>query len=115
EPLEAGAAPGQRVDVRRPQVDVAVQTQVAPALIVGEDDDDVWLLHRPGGRRTGTEQHDGGEEVTHRLPSLAHFQTSAGREKAYGCEGAVDREPDLTAGGWYTHRRCVSPWRAADE
>ena len=43
EPLEQRAVARQRVDVRRREIRVAVDAQIAPALIVGEDDDDVRL------------------------------------------------------------------------
>ena len=42
-PLEESAVFGERVDIRRGEIRVAVNAQVAPALVVGEDDDDIWV------------------------------------------------------------------------
>ena len=41
EPLEPRPVAGERVDVRGPQVRVPVQAQVAPPLVVRQDDQDV--------------------------------------------------------------------------
>ena len=41
EPLESRAIPRQGVDTGRPQVGITAEAQVAPTLIVGEEDEDV--------------------------------------------------------------------------
>ena len=46
EPVEIRALPGQPVDVRGLHIRVAVTRQVAPAPVVGEDEDDVGLWRR---------------------------------------------------------------------
>ena len=61
EAVEPCAVLGQRVDVRRAEVGVAVEAQVAPALIVGEDDDDV-RLRLLGTQCTDRRKKDGDDE-----------------------------------------------------
>ena len=62
EPSEGGALSRQRVDVRRADVDVAVEAQVSPALVVGQKEDDVGprrRIRRPaGGDRRGNEREE---------------------------------------------------------
>src|SRR5207248_2068149 len=61
EALEGSPVAGQGIDVRRVEVGVAVGAEVAPALVVGEDDDDVRPTLRRGrgqARRDG----EGGQE-----------------------------------------------------
>jgi hypothetical protein len=41
EPFKPRAIVGNRVDVRRREIRVAVDTEIAPTLIIGEDDDEV--------------------------------------------------------------------------
>ena len=57
--FEQRALAGQRINVGRPQVRVSVEAQVAPALVVGEDDDEVGLRGFFGGDRvTAPTDHD---------------------------------------------------------
>ena len=59
EAFEQRALAGQRINVGRPQVRVSVEAQVAPALVVGEDDDEVGLRGFFGGDRvTAPTDHD---------------------------------------------------------
>jgi hypothetical protein len=74
EAIEQRAGSGQGIDVRRSQVRVAVNAEIAPALIVGEDDDDVGTRRgcrrreacrgqcrsHPDGEKRETEGHHGG-------------------------------------------------------
>jgi hypothetical protein len=53
ESIKCGASARERIDVRRAGIGVAVDAQVAPALLVGEDNNDVGLTsgRRGAGRK----------------------------------------------------------------
>ena len=56
EPVEQRAVARQRIDVRRREVGVAVDAQVAPALVVGQDDDDIRRFRLAGGAQAARQQ-----------------------------------------------------------
>ena len=44
EPIKPRPIPRQRINVRRGQIGIAIQTEIPPTLIVGEDDHDIGLF-----------------------------------------------------------------------
>ena len=54
ESVETGARPSERVDIWRLNVAVAIEAEIAPALIVGEQYEDIWLLR--GGCESRSQQ-----------------------------------------------------------
>ncbi len=63
EAAEAGTVTGQRVDVRGAEVAVAVEAEVTPALVVGQDDQDVGTSRRG---KNGRQQRQGdGQQHSH--------------------------------------------------
>jgi hypothetical protein len=95
EALEAGAVLRQRVDVRRAQVGVAVEAQIAPALVVGEDDDDV----RPGRGGPAGPRGGGEGEQAKQQPSRTVCHGSVTEVTGVICPCCPDRPRDGKAGG----------------
>ena len=62
---EADALSVQRVEIRRLQDRVSVAGEVAVALIVGDDQDDIGALGRVDGERADEEQEEGGQDLVH--------------------------------------------------
>ena len=60
EAVEGRSVAGQLIDIGRAEVLVAVNAQVAPALIVGQDDQDVGLFGRPGRGGSGQKKEGAG-------------------------------------------------------
>ena len=58
---EAHAVPGQRIDVRRGNLRVALAAQLAVAEVVGDDDEDVRALCLGRGRRRRQDEPSAGQ------------------------------------------------------
>ena len=65
--VECCPVAGEGIDVRRGEVGVPANAQITPALIVGEDDDDVGLSSGKNARAGGNVQGEQTEEVSHGL------------------------------------------------
>src|SRR5215213_6279995 len=93
---EAGAAPGESVQVRRPCVRPTPGTQVVGARGVQSDQDDALRRRGPGGRRGG----QGGRAEQEKA------------EESPPQRGSHLSLPSTGTYWWYLHREPTRPWRA---